>query len=416
MNPSAALERLKTLSHPARHSTPAADANWVQHLDLEDSDFKDMDVRARTDAEEAEHRKQFTFFSINPNETVSSPRLGDLLSVVETCGDASTSNTDEEAGSWWLDVFNPSPDEIGVICSAFRVHPLVCEEVTTHQTREKLEVLGSYYFLCLRSFIADKPSRESLSATTLYFVVFGAGLLSFSLGDNRHSSQVRRRISRLKAKDTIQLSADWICYAFIDEIVDDILARTQCIRGEIESIEDSIMIARLNDSQGILAQIHDCHKKINMYISLLSDKVDVIHAFAKRRNAAYSEGANSVVLCNGVGQYLSDVKDHVLTMLSDLADLEHSLENSHSIFLSQIKMQQVGRNKTFNKLLHRAHYLLALFMLLTLIHGLFTVNVPLPGENSKGLTWFFSIIGVMLTITVCFVLVSRRWRIFQVIQ
>ena len=155
---------------------------------------------------------RWTFFSSNQDDMVYASDLGGLLGPGETFRDLF--ELPEDGGVWWLDMLNPSEEEINVICKAFGVHPLTREDITERESREKVELFRSYYFVCFRSFWQiDQEDEDFLEPVNVYMVVFREGLLTFTFNQNPHASNVRKRIMRLR--DYVNLSADWICYALM---------------------------------------------------------------------------------------------------------------------------------------------------------------------------------------------------------
>lgn len=59
---------------------------------------------------------------------------------------------DEHFTPFWLDVLNPSEEEMKVLSKTFGLHPLTTEDISLGETREKVEVFKSYYFICFTSF------------------------------------------------------------------------------------------------------------------------------------------------------------------------------------------------------------------------------------------------------------------------
>ncbi|KAF2158071.1 cora-domain-containing protein [Myriangium duriaei CBS 260.36] len=347
-------------------------------------------------------QSRWTFFSSEADETIHSSELGGLIMPGESFRDLF--ELGPEGGVWWLDMVNPSQEEVAVICKACGIHPLTREDIETQETREKVELFKQYYFVCFRSFYQeDKQSDNYLDPINVYAVVFREGLLTFSFCNNQHAPNVRKRIGRLR--DYVNLSADWICYALIDEIIDAFAPIIHDIEHESDEIEDNVFISRVEDASDILRQIGNCRKRVMQLSRLLSGKADVIKGFAKRCNEQYS-----VAPRGDVGLYLSDVQDHVVTMMSNLAHFEKMLSRSHSNYLAQVSMQNVTQGNKANQMLNKITVLATILVPLNLVAGLFGMNVNVPGKSADGLGWFFGIIGVMLAFSITAMTVARRMR------
>jgi magnesium transporter len=155
---------------------------------------------------------RFSFFSSECESTIHAAELGDLVLPGERFRDLF--HLGPEGGVWWLDVLNPTNDELSAISRAFSIHPLTTEDILTQEAREKVELFKQYYFVCFRTFYqADKLSDRFMEPVHLYMVVFREGVLSFSYDENPHPANVRRRIGKLR--DYVSLSSDWICYAMM---------------------------------------------------------------------------------------------------------------------------------------------------------------------------------------------------------
>ncbi|ODV77687.1 cora-domain-containing protein [Suhomyces tanzawaensis NRRL Y-17324] len=53
---------------------------------------------------------------------------------------------------YWLDVLDPTEEEMKVLSKTFGIHPLTTEDIFLGETREKVELFKSYYFICFTSF------------------------------------------------------------------------------------------------------------------------------------------------------------------------------------------------------------------------------------------------------------------------
>ncbi|KAJ5645567.1 hypothetical protein N7507_011578 [Penicillium longicatenatum] len=344
---------------------------------------------------------RFGFFSSESQTTVHAADLGDLVFPGDSFRDLF--QLGPEGGVWWLDVVNPTEEELGAISRAFSIHPLTTEDILTQEAREKVELFKQYYFVCFRTFYQmDKTSEEFLEPVNFYMVVFRDGVLTFSFEENPHASNVRKRIGKLR--DYVSLSSDWICYAMIDDIVDSFGPVIRDVELESEAIEDHVFIARVDDFESFLPRIGGLRKKVMSLMRLLGGKADVIRGFSKRCNEQYAMTPRG-----DIGLYLGDIQDHVVTMMSNLAHFEKMLSRSHTNYLAQLNVTNLVLGNHVNKVLSKVTLIATFLVPMNLICGLFGMNVHVPGENVEGLGWFFGILGVMGAIIVVSVGLAR-WQ------
>ncbi len=189
---------------------PSGDSSDLnEKVDAEDS----LDDFAAAEPQRTDNR--FEYFSSLGESTIHAAELGDLILPGEDVRSLFTLPPgDDLDGVWWLNMNNPTEEEIRAICKAFGVHPLTIEDIGTQEAREKIELFPSYYFACFRSFdIKKNEDGQQYEPFNIYVVVFREGTLSFSFAQNTHAAHVRKRITMLK--DYVALSADWICYALM---------------------------------------------------------------------------------------------------------------------------------------------------------------------------------------------------------
>ncbi|KAJ5095125.1 hypothetical protein N7532_007416 [Penicillium argentinense] len=344
---------------------------------------------------------RFGFFSSESQSTVHAAELGDLVLPGDSFRDLFQLGPD--GGVWWLDVVNPTEEELGAISRAFSIHPLTTEDILTQEAREKVELFKQYYFVCFRTFYqVDKTSEEFLDPVNFYMVVFRDGVLTFSFVENPHASNVRKRIGKLR--DYVSLSSDWICYAMIDDIVDSFGPVIRDVELESEAIEDHVFIARVDDFESFLPRIGGLRKKVMSLMRLLGGKADVIRGFSKRCNEQYS-----VTPRGDIGLYLGDIQDHVVTMMSNLSHFEKMLSRSHTNYLAQLNVTNLVLGNHVNKVLSKVTLIATILVPMNLICGLFGMNIEVPGQHVEGLHWFFGVLGVMGAIVVLSIALAR-WQ------
>ncbi|CCE82563.1 Piso0_002293 [Millerozyma farinosa CBS 7064] len=409
---------------------------------------------------------RFSFFTSDSQETVHAPDFSSLLYPGQNVRDM----FGKEDNTWWLDCSCPTDTEMKMMAKAFGIHPLTAEDIRMQETREKVELFRTYYFVCFHTFEPDDESEDYLEPINVYIVVFREGVLSFHFSPVSHPANVRRRIRQLQGY--VNVSADWICYALIDDITDGFAPAITSIEREADAIEDSVFVVREMDFGYMLQRIGDSRKKVMTLMRLLSGKADVIKMFAKRcqdeaaqnstllpsqyyqgnstgppnmchyssyndHGVSHSQGSNLNIGAMGhapnssfvnqvssqlsqqaskttqpradIALFLGDIQDHIVTMFQNLLAYEKILSRSHSNYLAQLQVQSVISNNRVTDVLSKVTLVGTLIVPLNLVTGLFGMNVRVPGEQKDGLNWFFGIIGVMACIVLVFIVLARAW-------
>lgn len=68
----------------------------------------------------------------------------------------------DDVTPFWLDILNPTEEEMKVLSKAFGIHPLTTEDIFLGEAREKVELFKDYYLVCFRSFdiVAERYTRK----------------------------------------------------------------------------------------------------------------------------------------------------------------------------------------------------------------------------------------------------------------
>lgn len=356
---------------------------------------------------------RFSFFCSDSEETIHTTDIASLVAPGQSFYDLFRGGEP----TWWLDCSCPTDDEMRCIAKAFGIHPLTAEDIRIQETREKVELFKSYYFVCFHTFENDKESEDFLEPINVYIVVFRNGILTFHFGPISHCASVRRRVRQLR--DYVDVNSDWLCYALIDDITDSFAPVIQSIEYEADVIEDSVFMARDVDFSAMLQRIGESRRKTMTLMRLLSGKADVIKMFAKRcqeeangigpaltsdinianlHAGDYSDGQR-VQPRGDIAMYLGDIQDHLLTMYQNLAAYEKIFSRSHTNYLAQLQVESFHSNNKVTDILGKVTLISTVFVPLNLITGLFGMNVKVPGEDTS-IAWWFGILGVLIVLAI----------------
>ncbi|KAI7899390.1 uncharacterized protein BX663DRAFT_521589 [Cokeromyces recurvatus] len=348
---------------------------------------------------------------------------------------------------WWVDVLCPSIEEMRVISKTFHIHPLTTEDIQAQEPREKVEIFPNYTFVCFRAIEVD-PFTDQIKPFNFYSLIFKEGFLTFHFKKSDYCNIARQRCNHLK--EYITITPDWMNYALIDSITDSFAPIISQVEMEAVSIDELSMVLKETEQTDMLKRIGRCRKKSTHLVRLLGSKIDVIKSLMKRyedksRDLTLKEkqqqsfftqlnhaltnlesdkepfsdtGTNSynetktnsadttsspsltMILDNkkvytDTLLYLGDIQDHILTMVQNISHYDRILHRAHTNYLAQVNIELIQTYNLTNEVMNRLTFLATVFIPLTLICGLWGMNVAVPGKYYGDLVYFYWILGGM---------------------
>ncbi|KAI9485219.1 MAG: hypothetical protein EXX96DRAFT_624552 [Benjaminiella poitrasii] len=363
---------------------------------------------------------------------------------------------------WWVDVLCPSIEEMRIISKAFHIHPLTTEDIQAQEPREKVELFPNYTFVCFRAIDVDSIT-DQIKPFNFYSLIFKEGFLTFHFKKSAYCEVVRQRCDQLK--EYMAITPDWINYALIDSITDGFAPIILHIEMEAVSIDELSLVLKKSEQADMLKRIGRCRKKSTQLSRLLGSKLDVIKSLMKRyedksRELTLKEqqqqsfsiqlddaltdlDSNNNILStkkSGIGStttasattdsatadstlttspillsildnkkaftdillYLGDIQDHIVTMGQNVNHYDRILHRAHTNYLAQVNLELTQTYNMTNNVMNRLTFLATVFIPLTLICGLWGMNVAVPGKYYKDLVYFWWILaGMALYCTTC---------------
>jgi magnesium transporter len=370
---------------------------------------------------EVEAPDRFSFFCSERDETVHSSDLKSLLGP----GDTFRELFRDGQPTWWLDCICPTDAEVKLISKAFGIHPLTAEDIRMQEPREKVELLRNYYFVCFQAFESDKESEDFLESINIYIVVFRNGVLTFRFSPTSHGANVRRRVRQLR--EYVDVSADWLCYALIDDITDSFGLVIHAIEYEADAIEDQVFLPCETNFSLMLQRVGESRRKVMTLMKLLSGKPDVIKMLANRCQEE-AQGISAGLASNinlakfsppinydrgqprtDIALYFCDIQDHVITMFQNLASYEEIFSRSRSNYLAQLQVKSFRSNNQLTEMLSKVAQIGTILLSMTLIAGLFSMNVRVLWAGGDNLDPFFGILGLLVFMAASFSVIAKRW-------
>lgn len=285
-------------------------------------------------------------------------------------------------GPVWIDVLDPDEAALAEVSKRFPLPPLAVEDCLHYPQRPKLDAYHDQSFIIW------------LLPQVLIGDGFTAHELDVFLGEEHlitvHRSDVPALDRVFEHADAyLERGAEWTLHAILDMCVDEVFPLVEILSDELERLE-SVMLVESQPEQ--LQRLYTVKRALVSLHKIVGPERDIVRGLA--RLEAFVEP--------DAYMYFQDVGDH-LARLGDAIDTYREVANgTMDIYLS-------AQSNRMNQIMKQLTVVATIFMPLTLISGIYGMNV-LPGMwPPSEAAWSFSAIIVgMLAIGVAMVLYFRR--------
>jgi magnesium transporter len=301
-------------------------------------------------------------------------------------GDAS-SLPDSLNASWaWVDVLAPDQPVIDLLASTFDLHPLAVEDVRHPQARAKLDIYPESLFfawLTPRRRVGDGVVVDEID------VFLGAKYLI-----TLHDSEVPA-ITHIaeEAGKTLRSGADWTLHAIIDLQVDTTMPLIDEIGEELNTIEDAML--ETSPRQEDLRDLHQVRRQLVRLHRIVAPERDVLHALARERDVVSEEAY----------RYFLDVADHVARVLD-------SIETYQDVGASVMDVYLSAQNNRMNEIMKQLTVVATIFMPLTLMSGIYGMNLVAGMWPSPLRPWSFGLVVLsmlVIALTMAAYFRKKKW-------
>jgi magnesium transporter len=288
----------------------------------------------------------------------------------------------------WVDLAAPSIPELLVLSDTFHFHPLSVEDASKPLQYPKAEAYDGYLYVILHG-IDYEAHRQRFATHDVDFFVGRNYLVTVHDGHARAIADLREHVTRNHA-----LMADGPVVLF-HRIVD---AMVDAYRPEVEKLEerlDSLEQAIFRTPEGTLSRrILDAKRDVAWLRRIVNPERDVIARLARREFGDIS---------TEMSFRFRDVYDHLARVADDALIFQDRLTGILDAHLSNISNQ-------LNQVMKVLAVVATIFMPLTLLTGLYGVNVPLPKFPGGDTAQFWWLLGMSALIVGGMLAAFRRKR------
>ena len=289
---------------------------------------------------------------------------------------------------FWVDLDQPTPEEARILADVFKFHELAVEDAISEIHHPKIESYGEYLYIILHGI--DFKAREHCFRTQDVDFFLGPNyLVTVHPGVSRSIGKVADICTR-NPRVLVDGPAG-LLHRIVDTMVDNYRPEVDKLSDRLDKLEAQVF-QRPDVSLG--RQILNFKRDISSLRRVVLPQRDVIARLARREFAVISEA---------LSYRFRDVYDH-LVRLADEATLLHdrvtSLMEAHLSMLSN----------QLNSVMKVLTVIATIFMPLTVLTGLYGMNVELPHLPGGVRLQFWWVFAMMLAISVAMLWFFRRRR------
>ena len=291
------------------------------------------------------------------------------------------------SGIWvWVDLSAPTPDEAKVLTDVFHFHELAIEDALAEIHQPKVESYGDYLYLILHGI--DFKAREHAFATQeVDFFLGPQYLVTYHSGRSRSIGRITDICTRNDR--VLGEGPSALLYRIIDTMVDNYRPEVEKLSDRLDALEKEVF---QRPRATLVRRILDFKRDVASLRRVVMPQRDAVGRLARREFPQISEQ---------LSYRFRDVHDHLVRFADESMYFQDRISSLLDAHLSNTSNQLNGVMKVLT-------IISTIFMPLTVLTGLYGMNVDLPHLPGGPLQQFWWVVGAMAAISIAMLLYFRR--------
>ncbi|MEV6849497.1 magnesium transporter CorA family protein [Actinoplanes sp. NPDC051411] len=286
----------------------------------------------------------------------------------------------------WLDLYDPSPDDLRIVVNEFGLHPLAVEDAVSQRQRAKVDRYRSHLFANM--YAVSFGDRLVVSEISMF--VTGRALITVRKQDFDIDALIARwdlNTDLVSAENQISL----LVYGLLDAVVDGHYEAVEQLDDAIDDLQTHLFTSHAGTD--LRRQAYDLGAGIASLRRLVAPMPDVVSRLLR---------ADAHLVDAILTPYYHDVHDHALRAAETL---DAARDRVDRIADTQLNEQSAELNEITKRLAAWA----AIIAVPTAVTGFYGQNVPYPGFGHHGGFLVSCVVMVVLAGALAFYLRRRGW-------
>jgi magnesium transporter len=287
----------------------------------------------------------------------------------------------------WVDLAAPSPEESHqVLVDAFNFHPLSVEDATSEIHDPKVESYNGYLYLILHG-ISFREREHRFATRDVDFFLGRNYLVTVHDGHSRSVTAMRRMCD--KHQHILAEGPVGLLHRIVDSMVDHYGPEIDEIEKRIDKMEHE---AALGSRQMLVRQILALKRDLSSLRRVVIPQRDAVGRLARREFGLISDE---------MAYRFRDVHDHLVRLSDESILFQDRVTGTLEVHLSTI-------SNRLNQVMKVLTVMSTIFLPLTVLTGMWGMNIRLPVFPGGEAAQFWWIAGIMLALSGTMLALFRR--------
>jgi magnesium transporter len=286
----------------------------------------------------------------------------------------------------WVDLAQPTDQELSILVEPFKFHPLSVEDARSKRQFPKIEQYPGYLYAILHDL--EGPGAPGLATRDIDFFVGHSSLVTVHDGSSLALGQVRDacvRYERLMADGAVGLF-----HRIVDNIVDHYRPAMDALETKIDQMEEEAYAGR----DSLVRRAIRLRRELTSMRRVLVPQRDAMARLARREFAGISDEMSF---------RFRDVHDHVVRVTEETLIFQDRVTGILEVHLAAV-------SNRLNQVMKVLTVMSTIFLPLTVLTGMWGMNVPLPHLPGGEAAQFWWVLAIMLVLSGGMLALFRRMR------
>ncbi len=295
----------------------------------------------------------------------------------------------QEGAICWLDMVNPSRQEIDLLGSELGINDFHLDDAFKGRQRPKMDINGHYMFLNVYAVDFDLVSHQLVSHE-IALIVTANELITIRDNADFDMSKITQHWD-----DYIQsgrAGIDFLLWGLLDVVVDGYFEALEGLDDRVELLED-FMLSDASPTKEQQRNTYDLRKSLVSLRRLILPMREITGPLISQ---------DVLPVSKGVSLHFHDVHDHVLRV----TDWTESLRD---LITTLIETNLTMQSNRMNMIMKKVTSWAAIIAVPTAITGFYGQNIPYPGYGTQFGFWSSSVIIAGMSIGLYLVFKKKDW-------